>query len=185
MTPSLLHKELVYVNHSLENRNHFTNIVLNNPNLIPKIMEIMFDVEDKVSYRAAWLFEFIARKNINAVLPYIDDFTSKMNTVTKDSAVRPIAKVCEYLVEAYYHNSNIRVDLSHDMKVRIIEVCFDYLITSQKVAPQVYAMNALYLLGKEYSWIHPELIAIINRNFSNGSKGYQAKSRHILKKLKV
>jgi hypothetical protein len=108
-----------------------------------------------------------------------------MNTVTKDSAVRPIAKVCEYLVTAHYDTANKNVELSHPIKSRIIELCFDYLITHQKVAPQVYAMNVLYLLGTEYDWIHPELVEIINRNYNAGSKGYQAKSRHILEKLKT
>jgi hypothetical protein len=50
MTPAQLHKELVDLTHSLEKRNRFTNIVLSNPELVPIIIDIMFDVEDDLSF---------------------------------------------------------------------------------------------------------------------------------------
>ncbi|MFD2433102.1 hypothetical protein ACFSO9_05800 [Mesonia maritima] len=57
------------------------------------------------------------------------------------------------------------------------------MITEQKVAPQAYSMQTLYLLGKEVDWVHKELAMILQQNYASGSAGYKARSRKILKKI--
>ncbi|MFK2820018.1 adenylosuccinate lyase [Flavobacteriaceae sp. LMIT009] len=186
MTNQQLYKELDYVNHSRENRKKYAIMVISNPELIDKVLDILFQIDDKVSQRAAWLLEFVARENLDAILPYLDRITEEMHKVHLDPAVRPIAKICEYLIEAYYHkNANHTKEyLKPIHKERIIELSFDYMITDQKVAAKAYSMNSLYLLGKEYDWIHPELVQILEQGFASGSAAYKARSRHLLKKLK-
>jgi hypothetical protein len=181
-----LYKELDYVNHSRENRKKYANMVLGQPELLPKVLDIFFDVDDKTSCRAGWLLEFVARENLNAILPHIDRITEEMHRVHLDPAVRPIAKICEYLIEAYYHKNpnQIKKRLKPIHKERIIALSFDYLITDQKIAPKAYCMNILYLLGQDYDWIHPELIMILERDFHAGSAGFKARARRLLKKLK-
>jgi hypothetical protein len=61
---------------------------------------------------------------------------------------------------------------------------FDYLITHQKVAAKAYSMKTLYLLGKEYHWIHPELATILEKDFNTSTAAFKARARHLLKKLK-
>ena len=107
MTREELYKELSYVNHSRENRQKYAFLVISNPDLIPKVLDILFQVNDKTSCRAAWLLEFVARENLDSILPYLDRFTEHMHTVHQDPAVRPVAKICEYLIEAYYNIDNI------------------------------------------------------------------------------
>ncbi len=186
MTTEELYKELDYVNHSRENRKKYALIVISNPNLIPEILDILFTVNDKISCRAAWLLEFVARENLDSILPYLDRFTENMQAVYQDSAVRPVAKICEYLVEAYYHKlpNHTKDYLKPEHKERIIELSFDYMITNQKVAAKAYSMNTLFLLGKEYDWIHPELTMILERDFNSGTAAFKARARHLIKKLK-
>ena len=186
MTKEQLYEELNYVNHSRENRLKYALMVIEQPELIPKVIDILFAVNDKISPRAAWLLEFMARENIDSMLPFLDRFTEEMHRVHKDSAVRPVAKICEYLVEAYFskHQNHTKDYLKTIHKERIIELSFDYMITEQKIAAQAYSMNTLYLLGMEYDWVHPELIIILERGFSTGSAGYKARARQLLKKLK-
>jgi len=181
-----LYKELDYVNHSRENRKKYALMVLGQPELLPKVLDIFFDVDDKTSCRAGWLLEFVARENLDAILPYLDRITEEMHRVHLDSAVRPIAKICEYLIEGYYHKNpnHTKHSLKPIHKERIIELSFDYLITDQKIAPKAYCMNILYLLGRDYDWIHPELIIILERDFHLGSAGFKARARSLLKKLK-
>ena len=69
-------------------------------------------------------------------------------------------------------------------KEKIIECCFDYMINDEKIAPKAYAMNTLYLLGKDFDWIHPELGQILERDFYHQSAGFKARAKHLLKKLK-
>lgn len=185
MTTKQLYEELNYVNHSREHRQKYALMVIANPELLPMVLDILFDVDDKRSPRAAWLLEFVARENLDAILPHLDRITEEMHKVHQDPAVRPIAKICEYLIEAYYHkNPNHTKDyLKPIHKERIIELSFDYMITDQKVAAKAYSMNSLYLLGKDYDWIHPELVQILEQGYASGSAAYKARSRHLLKKL--
>ncbi|MEZ4796307.1 MAG: adenylosuccinate lyase [Flavobacteriaceae bacterium] len=186
MTKEELYKELTYVNHSRENRKKYALLVISNPELIPLVLDILFQVNDKTSCRAAWLLEFVARENLDSILPYLDAFTEKIHTVHLDPAVRPIAKICEYLIEAYYHKDNNKTKefLKAKHKERIIELSFDYMITDQKVAVKAYSMNSLYLLGKEYDWIHPELITILEKDFNSNTAAFKARARHLLHKMK-
>ena len=186
MTKEELYNELSYVNHSRENRKKYALLVISNPDLIPKILDILFQVNDKISCRAAWLLEFVARENLDSILPYLDRFTENMHLVHLDPAVRPVAKICEYLIEAYYHkdNNHTKEYLKPGHREKIIELSFDYMITDQKVAAKAYSMNSLYLLGKEYDWIHPELLMILERDFNLGTAAFKARARHLIKKLK-
>ena len=180
-----LYKELRYVNHSREKRLYYANLVIQNTELIPNLLEILFQVDDKTSCRAAWVFEFMCGEQIEASIPYLDTFTENIHRVHLDSAIRPVAKVCEYLIKAYYNKTEnqIQMALRPNHKEKIVEACFDWMINDEKIAPKAYAMNTLYLLGKDYDWIHPELAMILERDYQMQSSGFKARTRHILKKI--
>ncbi len=165
---------------------HYATLVINNPKLVTPLLEILFEVDDKISCRAAWVFEFMCGENLEEIIPHLDLFTENMSKVHLDPAVRPMAKVCEYLIKAYYskHEHVIKSHLSETHKERIIEACFDWMINDEKIAPKAYSMNSLYILGTEYDWIHPELAIILERDFQMQSSGFKARARHILKKIK-
>jgi len=186
VTTEQLYKELNYVNHSKEKRLYYANLMTNTPHLIPKLLDILFMVDDKMSPRAAWVFEFMCNHNIETIIPYLDRFTEHLHNVHLDSAVRPVAKICEMIAKAYTSrfDNKIKRVLNSKHKERIIETCFDYLINDEKVAPKAYGMVALFLLGKEYDWVHPELILILERDFQQQSAAFKARARHILKKTK-
>lgn len=185
MTVEELYKHLTFVESSRESRKKYAKMVLNDIKLLPKLISILFMADDKVSSRAAWILEFVCAKNLEAIAPYLDSFTKNMSKVHLNSAVRPVAKICEYLVEAYYskQNNKVKTALQTKHKDIIIEACFDWMITNQKVAVKVYSMNTLYLLGQEHNWVHPELILILERDFNVESAAYKARARHILGKL--
>ena len=187
MTTDQLYQELNYVNHSREKRLYYAKLVIKNPDLIPKLLDILFMVDDKISPRAGWVFEFMCAEHLKEAIPYLDRFTENMHKVHMDSAVRPVAKVCEYLIKAYYSKQDnaIKTALQPHHKERIIEACFDYMINDEKIAPKAYAMNTLYLLGQDYDWIHPELVLILERDFQMQSSGFKARAKHIIRKIKA
>lgn len=186
MTKTDLYQELTYVNATREKRVQCRNLILNNPDLFEPLMSILFDVNDKVSCKAAWVFEFVCIEKLKILMPYLDVFTANIGRVHLDSAIRPVAKVCEYLIKTYYDKTDheIKNHLSESHKEKIIETCFDWMINDQKIAPKAYAMTTLYLLGNEYAWIHPELATILERDFSRQSAGFKARARPILKKIR-
>jgi len=187
MTFEQLYSELNYVDHSREKRKYYATIVLNNPDLLPTLLKVVFDVNDKISARAAWLFEFVARENLHAILPYLDTYIEKMHTVHLDPAVRPMAKVAEYLIEAYYHKTpnETQQKLTVTHRKKITEACFDWMISDQKVATKAYSMRSLYLLGKEFDWIHAELLLILERDFNTHSAAFKARARDLIKKMRA
>ncbi|WP_027393812.1 hypothetical protein [Aquimarina latercula] len=180
-----LEEEIKNTNHSREKRSHFANLILQNPELLPQLIEICNQVDDEISCRASWGLEFLCKKKLEAILPYIDAFVELIPKVHQDPAVRPMAKICEYLILAYYKEKLpvVREMLSTLHLEKITETCFDWLISDQKVAPKAYSMTSLYLLGTEFDWIHPELKIILENNYHSGSAAYKARSRMILKKI--
>lgn len=187
MTTDALYQELNYVDHSREKRLYYAKMLLNDSALIPKTLDILFKVDDKISARAAWILEFMCGENLEAIIPYLDRFTDQMGLVHLDSAERPVAKICEYIAKAYYGNSpsKLKKALLPIHREKIIEACFDWLINDCKVAPKAYSMTTLYLFGQDYDWIHPELVQILQRDFTSQSAAFKARAKHIFKKLKV
>ena len=187
MTTEQLYTELNYVNHSRLNRLKYANLMRAQPELIPELLDILFMVDDKISCRAAWVLEFMCGEHLEIIIPHLDRFAEQIHRVHLDSAVRPVAKVCEYLIKAFYSKdlNVIKQKLKIVHREKIIESCFDWMINDEKIAPKAYAMNSLYLLGQDFDWIHPELALILERDFQIQSSGFKARARHILKKLEA
>ncbi len=180
-----LEEVLNSVDHSRKKRNHFANLILENPQMLPELLSICSKTNDDISCRASWGLEFLCKKNLTAILPHIDQIIPIAPKVYKHSAVRPMAKVFEYLIIAFYQKKSpdVRRSLTKIHREKITEICFDWLITDQKVAPKAYSMTTLYLLGTEFDWIHPELKITLENNYSTGSAAYKARSRMVLKKI--
>lgn len=179
-------EELNAVDATREKRSQCANIVLNDIRLLPQLITVLFKVDDKLSWRAAWVFEFVCESNIYALIPHLDVFSQNIKHVHYDSAVRPIAKVCVFIAKEYYSKqpNTLKKTLTHKHKKLLVEACFDWLIQDEKVAPKAYAMEVLYLFGNEYDWIHPELAKILEQDFYTQSPGYKARAKRILQKIK-
>jgi hypothetical protein len=169
-----------------ENRQRVANVVLENQNLFKDLVSITFDVDNKVSIKAAWILEWICtHHHLKWILPHLDEFSSKISTLNFDSAIRPCAKICEHLATAYYskNENEVQKKLQTLFIDRIVETGFDWLITPQKIAVRAYTMNFLYLFGLEKDWIHPELKHLILTKIIHESKGTKARGNHILQMI--
>ncbi|MBJ6367116.1 adenylosuccinate lyase [Snuella sedimenti] len=186
MTLEELYKALSFINASREHRLKYANMVLNDISLFPKLLAILFMTDDKTSCRAAWVFEFVCAKYIYAIVPYLDTFTENLHKIHQESAIRPVSKVCEYIAKENYSKTQntIKHLLNSKHKEHIIAACFDWLINDGKVAPKVYAMETLFLFGKDNAWIYPELTQIIERDFQTQSAGFKARAKKTLKRMK-
>lgn len=166
-----------------ENRQRVANIVLENQNLFEDLVSITFDIENKVSIKAAWILEWICTHHkLEWIIPHLDEFSDKISTVKFDSATRPCAKICEHLATAYYskNGNQIKRNLTLQQINNIVATGFDWLITPQKIAVRAYTMNALYFFGLEKDWVHPELKHLIETKIIHESKGCKARGKHIL-----
>jgi len=164
-----------------------STLVLNNPQFMGSLIEIAFLVDDPISCKACWIMEFTAKVRLNILLPHMDTFTEHIGLVRLDSAVRPIAKICEYLMKSYFvsHDGETCEALNEKHLERIATSCFDWLIGDHKVAAKAYSMTCLLLLGRKFDWIHPELRLVLEQEYHYGSAAYKARARMTLAKLKV
>jgi hypothetical protein len=180
-----LYKALNYVDGTRAKRNEMSNLVLNDPSLVAPLMKIAFQVDDPVSCKACWILEFTAQKHLDHLYHNMDNFVENIGLVYMDSAVRPIAKICELLMKSYFQLKNPETHkiLNEKHLEGITSACFDWLIGDHKVAAQAYSMTSLLLLGRKFDWIHPELRMILEQNYQNGSAAYRARARMTLAKL--
>jgi len=165
-------------------RQNAADYVLANPEVLDDFMTICFEYENPDHYKACWAMELIAYQKLEWFREYLPLICSKSKLLTNESAIRPIAKVIFLLLESHYKETENKIIFNELQRQDMIELNFDWLITNCKVAAKVYAMRCLYLLGKEYDWIHTELQTILFKDFSTHTAAYKAVSKHILKKIK-
>lgn len=165
------------------NRNNAANIVLAQPELVKYLVDITFDIDNKLSIKAAWVLEWICTQNgIEHITPFLTVFTENISKVHFDSAVRPCAKICEHLATAFTSKTanKIKEKLSETNIDLIIETGFDWLITDQKIAVKAYTMSTLYLFGLQKDWVHTELEHLIRTKVIHESKGCKARGKKVL-----
>jgi len=186
MTVTELQKGLTHVNHSREKRMKMALLVSENPDLLKPLFKIAFTIDEPISCKACWVLEFTAKENLAFIYPHLDEFTAKLSTVHLESAIRPLAKICEYLTTSYFRQQSVptKNKLSDAHLEKITAACFDWLIGPHKVATQAYAMTSLLLLGRKFKWILPELKIILTQNYADGSAAYKARARMTLAKIK-
>ena len=186
LTKEELYAGLDRMNASRENRQTYANMVLRDISLLPKLIDIVFLVDDKVSCRAAWVLEFVCKDYIYGIIPHLDIFTKNLHNIHLDSAIRPVAKICGFIAKNYYskETNTFKRMLKPEHKELIIESCFDWMINENKVAAKAHAMETLFLFGQDEKWIHLELVQILERDFQHESPAFKARAKHILIKIK-
>lgn len=164
------------------NRLRVSNLVLQNPELFKYLLELIFEVDNKISIKSAWVLEFVCAEKLAWLYSYLNYFTENIREIKFDSAVRPISKICEFLAKAYTskNSSIIKSEINSTHIERIIEAGFDWLIGNHKVAVKVYSMELLFLFGKNEGWVHKELQLILQQNMINESAAYKARGKKIL-----
>ncbi len=164
-------------------RDRAADFVCGHPESLPNLISILFETENPIHIRAAWTTELVFLKCPCLLIPRLDTFISRIQKIKNDSALRPVAKVCQMITQMHYSGSEKETILSDTQKDRLIEACFDWLIRDEKTATQVYAMSALSMLSKESGWIRDDLTEILQKDLYIKSPGYQSHARMLLKQL--
>lgn len=161
-----------------KSRDENKNFIFTNPYYLSDLTEIAFKIKDKNHHKACWILELICEEKIELFLPFLDNFCAILSNYKSDSAIRSISKICLFL------SKNKKINLTKFQEEKIIETCLDWLIDTKKVANAAYSMRTLFELGKKYSWVNEELNALLSRDCSFQSVGYQFAVKDILKRLK-
>ena len=170
-----------------KNRLKAANWVLENPETLEELIKYCFHKDTKLATKATWVLEFVCRKELPLIFPFLDYIFEKLPTAKSDGQLRSFGLICELLTIGYYKQKNetFKEALTSKHKEVMTECCFDWMLTNQKVACQARAMTSLYFLGTEIDWIHPELATIIHQNLPQGSAGYINRGQKILQSIKL
>lgn len=182
----LLAKKLDFPRAHRSARQEIADWVLDHPETFPDLLGFCFNIQLSISHKSAWILELVCSENINLLLPYLDDFFKNAPNIKKDQAIRPFSKICMMLATHYYKKKDVTVikALCDTNKNAMIECCFDWLISDQKVATEAYSMTTLYLLGTEVDWIHSELITIIEQHINSKTAAYKSRGRITIDQIK-
>ncbi len=187
MSDSGLLQQLSYTKAYRKNRLEAAHWVIDHPETFSELLTYCLTAKDELSCKAAWVLEFVYLEQPDLLLPHLDLFFEKLPTITRDQILRPLAHICELIAILYYKKKeeNIGSYFSEAHKKIMVECCFDWLITNKKIACQARAMTALFYLGTEFEWIHPELKQIIEQNIHVGSAGYKARGKNTIKQIAI
>jgi len=171
-----------------EDRLKAAKYFLNNPKDFEQLLRFTFDTSFVFHYKAAWILEFVLANNFALLYPHLDYFADSLSKLHNDSAIRPVAKICNKLAIAYVkvQNPDLKNNLSTVHIELMVNASFDWLIGQFRSAPKVYAMETLYYFGsldKKSNWIHEALEDIIRKNIHTSSKSYQSRGKKILQFL--
>jgi len=166
-----------------ETRLKLASEVLSNKSLYAYLLQICYEFDSNTSSRACWILEFVCYKKLVWLLPHIEEFTGNLQEFKKDSAIRPIAKIIQLLCIETIKKKSITIKLNDKILEHFAEVSFDWLISNQKVAVKAYAMRSLFLLGKKFDWIYPELKLTLEKDFMNHSAAYKAAAKDVLSQI--
>ena len=162
-------------------RKMVSNFAMKDEKNLSEMIELAFDIKNELHVKAFWSLDLVCEKKLKQFVPYIEDFRTILPKIKDDSAIRPATKICMFLAKSNHRKNGI--SLTQEQEHNLIEALIDRLIQDEKVAAKVYAMKALFVLGKKYDWVHDELKSIIEHDYSNHSAAYQAATRNLLKKL--
>jgi hypothetical protein len=162
-------------------RKMVSNFAMKDEKNLSEMIELAFDTNNELHVKAFWSLDLVCEKKLKQFAPYIEDFCVILPKIKDDSALRPATKIAFFLSKSNHRKNGI--SLTQEQEHNLIEALIDRLIQDEKVAAKVYAMKALFVLGKKYDWVHEELKTIIEQDYSNHTAAYQAATRNLLKKL--
>jgi hypothetical protein len=181
---SELQLKLDYVNAYRENRFKAAQEIIENKDYFDELVRICFSPSDKNNHKACWILEFVSYERLIWLQPHLDFLFDNLKHLKEESSLRPIAKVVQLLIKSHYKKDENCLLLSEENLQNCIETSFDWLINDVKVATKAYSIRTLYILGKHYDWIHPELQIILNKDYGDHSAAYKAVAKEVLKKIK-
>ena len=164
-------------------RDQGAEAILREPELLPFLLDNLHSDNKLKCIRSAWLLELVCLNEVRLLVPYLAEFTSDLNKLNHESAIRPVSKICSLISQYHFEHLDETTDQHDKWQRDMIEASFIWLTGNHKIAAQVFAMETLYLHGQDSDWIHDELYSILDKDYPNRSSGYQSRARKIMDKI--
>jgi len=147
------------------------------------LVDITFNDDNGIAFRAAWLLENFYLKNPEGYIDQISDLLSRLPEIKNPSCKRHYTKIIEHITDPKAPPAIRQKLLEIDLEP-VVETLFDWLIDPKvKIAVKVFAATALFNLRERYTWIKDELADQLRFMLRDGSAGIQSRGKKLLDKL--
>ena len=135
-----------------------TEAIADVPEYFKEVLDISLEAKPPVNWRAARVVALSAEKYPELFVPYVNEIAQLFSDFSNDGLKRSYA----WLLSKYVNYFN------EDSQYDLIEVCFNYMLSDEKIAVKYNCMKLLYELCKIIPEINGELLAAIDFNISEG-----------------
>ena len=147
------------------------------------LIDITFNSDPGISFRAAWLLENLYLKEPLLFVDIISYMLSRFGEITNPSCQRHYTKIVMHATDR-----KAPLVIQHKLEEtdleRVVETFFDWLIDPKvKIAVKVFAATALFNLRHRYTWINDELAPQLQFLMRNGSPGIRSRGKKLLQSL--
>lgn len=157
-----------------------TNILRQKKFKLRDLVELSFDANKKIAFRAAWLLENVFLQHPDAYLKDLEYIVNAFPAISHGSCKRHYAKIAMHITapQASPVVKQRLLDINMDP---VINMCFEWVIDPNVlVAVKSFATEALFNLRHRYPWIADELAAQLAYLMRDGSAAIQSKGEKIL-----
>ena len=160
-------------------------IIASNDWLVKDLIDLTFDSDDKVAFRAAWIMENVYVNKTEKFLPAADYFLDRFATQNNASCRRHYCKILALMTKKNAPTGVKAILASYSLD-GLIEISFAWLIDEEvPVAIKSHILNILANLSAKEDWIKDELIQTMEYLVDKESIAFFAKVKQIRKQLKV
>jgi hypothetical protein len=153
---------------------HLAQEIYANPSDFETIYQLIFDMDEKVAWRAAWACQKISEKHPEW---FTDKQFKKLATLAISTSHGGLHRGC---VSILYN-----LKLPDPIPVDLLNACYEWMISPRfPISVQAYSMKIIYEIRQLEPDLFPEFRATLESISPHDySKGFNASRNNILKKL--
>ena len=145
----------------------------NNSEYFKEVLIFALAEQTPLNMRASRVIVSVCEKYADLFLPYVNITAKKIPELKNDGQKRAFT----YILSKYVKN------IEDDNRAILIEICFDYLFSKEKIAVKYNCLILLFELTKIYPELKNELLAAIDFNLTEGIFRLNGEIKKIYKAL--
>jgi hypothetical protein len=148
-----------------------------------ELIDLTFNEDKHVAFRASWLLENVFLQNPHAYLLDLEYLIKRLKDVNYPSCQRHYAKIIMHITSPKAPPAIQIIVQQIDLEAAV-EHLFEWIINPKvKTAVKAFAIEALFNLRHKYTWIAEELTNQIQYLMRDGTAAIQSRGKKLLKQL--
>lgn len=157
---------------SRANTDYVLGIILQKPELLNELVELVFLKDEPASRRAIWVLDVCDEQHPDLVKPFLETIIKNLSLGDHDA----------------YRRHSLRILSRHEIpekrSVFVFEFCLKMVTGNEATAIKLFAIHILYRFTQKEPGLKHEVIAAIELGIQEGSVGLKNIGNKTLKKLK-